>query len=384
MNGINRLNKTKILLISTQLVLVCTLVVDSFIRNIVSKNFLAAVLGILFLIIVTYLKWIPDNKQNLYDAMLTVIIISFAYYIAIYLFGLITGFYLNNILSLFGILKNLLQSAFFIVAMELFRYIVINTEKKSKTIFIMLVVVLTLCDVSDNIYACNLTDISDVVYLIGYYVFPSAIKNIALNYIALKVSYKPAILYRFVLELPVYFLPIIPNTGEYLQIIFSIALPLILFAYSYTSYGHFKVRYLKIKRAWIKKSISFFIITILTIFVALVSGFFKYKLVIVGSGSMSPIIEKGDGIIVKKLSDKEISDLEIGDILVFNNSGMTMVHRITKISNSSKGPMFTTKGDANASEDADKTSKDNIVGVASVRIPIIGVPTVWLRGLKNF
>lgn len=383
---VNKLNRHRVILISAELFLACMLFVDSFIRDIVSKSFLTGIVGVIFAVLCVYLGAVPENKRYLSDAIYTITIIGTLYYIVTYLLGLITGFYLNsNDLSFGGMFNNILGTALYIVVVELFRYLVVNNCKKDKAVMILLVVVLTLCDVSDNIYSSDFNNISSMINLIGFYVVPSAVKNVALTYVAVKVSYKPAIFYRFIFELPVYFVPIIPNVGEYLQTIFNIVVPVIFFYYFYLSYRHDAVKFNNRKLKIALTVLKYIIALLMVCFVALISGFFKYHLVVVGSGSMTPTIEKGDGIIVKKLSKEEAEKLQVGQILVFKNSGLVLVHRITKLTENEKGKLsFRTKGDFNDSEDGFLTSVDDVVGVANFKIPKIGLPTIWLREQSNF
>lgn len=383
---VNKLNRHRVILISAELFLACMLFVDSFIRDIVSKSFLIGIVGVIFAVLYVYLGAVPENKRYLSDAIYTITIIGTLYYIVTYLLGLITGFYLNsNDLSFGGMFNNILGTALYIVVVELFRYLVVNNCKKDKAVMILLVVVLTLCDVSDNIYSSDFNNISSMINLIGFYVVPSAVKNVALTYVAVKVSYKPAIFYRFIFELPVYFVPIIPNVGEYLQTIFNIVVPVIFFYYFYLSYRHDTVKFNNRKLKIALTVLKYIIALLMVCFVALISGFFKYHLVVVGSGSMTPTIEKGDGIIVKKLSKEEAEKLQVGQILVFKNSGLVLVHRITKLTENEKGKLsFRTKGDFNDSEDGFLTSVDDVVGVANFKIPKIGLPTMWLREQSNF
>ena len=383
---VNKLNRHRVILISAELFLACMLFVDSFIRDIVSKSFLTGIVGVIFAVLYVYLGAVPENKRYLSDAIYTITIIGTLYYIVTYLLGLITGFYLNsNDLSFGGMFNNILGTALYIIVVELFRYLVVNNCKKDKAVMILLVVVLTLCDVSDNIYSSDFNNISSMINLIGFYVVPSAVKNVALTYVAVKVSYKPAIFYRFIFELPVYFVPIIPNVGEYLQTIFNIVVPVIFFYYFYLSYRHDAVKFNNRKLKIALTVLKYIIALLMVCFVALISGFFKYHLVVVGSGSMTPTIEKGDGIIVKKLSKEEAEKLQVGQILVFKNSGLVLVHRITKLTENEKGKLsFRTKGDFNDSEDGFLTSVDDVVGVTNFKIPKIGLPTIWLREQSNF
>lgn len=383
---VNKLNKHRTTLILAELFLACILFVDSFIRDIVSKSLLTGIVGVIFAVLYVYLGMMPEDKRYLTDALCTITIIGTLYYIVTYLLGLITGFYLNsNDLSFGGMFSNILGTALYIIVVELFRYLVISNCKKDKAVMILLIIVLTLCDVSDNIYSSDFTNISSMVNLIGFYVVPSVVKNVALTYVAVKISYKPAIFYRFIFELPVYFVPIIPNVGEYLQTIFNIVVPVTFFYYFYLSYRHDTVKFYNRKLKIALTILKYIIALLMICFVALISGFFKYHLVVIGSGSMTPTIEKGDGIIVKKLSKEEAEKLQVGQILVFKNSGLILVHRITKLTENEKGELcFKTKGDFNDSEDAFLTSVDDVVGITNFKIPKIGLPTIWLKEQANF
>ena len=65
--------------------------------------------------------------------------------------------------------------------------------------------------------------------------------------------------------------------------------------------------------------------------IMLTSGLFKYKTIVIASGSMEPIIYRGDISIIKKLSDSEKERLTEGEIIVFKMDGKTVIHRINGI-----------------------------------------------------
>jgi signal peptidase len=71
----------------------------------------------------------------------------------------------------------------------------------------------------------------------------------------------------------------------------------------------------------------------------------------VRSGSMSPSIPVGALVIATPAS---AADLRPGDVIVFrrpDRPGMMVVHRITAVEATPAGPVFVTKGDANAGVD---------------------------------
>ena len=72
------------------------------------------------------------------------------------------------------------------------------------------------------------------------------------------------------------------------------------------------------------------------------------------SNSMSPVIEKGNKIIIKKQNEYEIGDI----ITYINNDGNLITHRI--IEKYEDG--FITKGDNNNTEDKEKVKKNQVLG----------------------
>lgn len=93
---------------------------------------------------------------------------------------------------------------------------------------------------------------------------------------------------------------------------------------------------------------------------------FKYKPLVVLTGSMEPTFKTGSVIYYKTVSEDE---LKVGDIITFKYDESLISHRIYSIDNS----LYETKGDANNAPDATRISYSNIVGKdANVYIPYVG------------
>lgn len=90
---------------------------------------------------------------------------------------------------------------------------------------------------------------------------------------------------------------------------------------------------------------------------------FGYGAAVVLSGSMEPVLSKGDLIIVQ---DKE--SYKVGDVVVFQSGKSLIVHRIIKIDDKK----VITQGDANNVADPEFDTQF-IKGKEVVRIPYIGV-----------
>ena len=94
------------------------------------------------------------------------------------------------------------------------------------------------------------------------------------------------------------------------------------------------------------------------------------------SPSMVPNINVLDVIITTRVSDP--SKIKVGDVITFNStdyrsSGVTVTHRVNKIEKTSDGKyLFTTKGDANNTEDATRQPFSSIYGKVLIRIPKLG------------
>lgn len=93
---------------------------------------------------------------------------------------------------------------------------------------------------------------------------------------------------------------------------------------------------------------------------------FKYRPLVVLSGSMEPTFKTGGIIYYKHALPEEI---KAGDIITFRNGDTFVSHRVNKIENN----LYETKGDANNTVDAIKIKYSDIVGKdADFCIPYVG------------
>jgi signal peptidase len=94
-------------------------------------------------------------------------------------------------------------------------------------------------------------------------------------------------------------------------------------------------------------------------------------LMVVLSGSMTPLMLPGDVIIVAPADPDQI---EVGDVVVFQYSGqderMVITHRVIGID--AETGLFSTRGDANNAPDPFSISKGDIVGRPVFLIPFVG------------
>mgnify|MGYP000848383546 FL=1 len=94
-----------------------------------------------------------------------------------------------------------------------------------------------------------------------------------------------------------------------------------------------------------------------------------YRLYIVLSGSMEPVLQVGGLVVVKEVP---VSEIQEGDIITFyssGKSGTTTTHRVIGIE---EGLLFQTKGDANEVADPAPVEASRIIGKVTLHIPYAG------------
>ncbi|MDR1065850.1 MAG: signal peptidase I [Clostridiales bacterium] len=102
-----------------------------------------------------------------------------------------------------------------------------------------------------------------------------------------------------------------------------------------------------------------------------------YRILVVLTGSMSPVINPNDIIVVKNVP---FEDITVDDILTFNLSHGETARLVTHraISVDAENRRFITKGDANGVADNTPVDFDRVVGEVVLVIPRIGAVTRFL------
>ena len=94
------------------------------------------------------------------------------------------------------------------------------------------------------------------------------------------------------------------------------------------------------------------------------------------SGSMEPTYSVGDLLYVKTVDPDSI---KVGDPITFvlNEDLVVATHRVVKIDSANR--YFTTKGDANETEDAAPVHFNNLVGTPVFAIPMLGYVSAYIQ-----
>ncbi len=110
-----------------------------------------------------------------------------------------------------------------------------------------------------------------------------------------------------------------------------------------------------------------------------VTLFSGYRSLLVQSGSMEPSIMTGDIVVIRQAVDYIQNDV----VTFQDGDGRIVTHRVKGKNTKNDTPSFTTKGDANSSEDPDPISFGQILGKVVFVIPKLGYMVAFAKSLPG-
>lgn len=368
-----------------EIILLIFLLFNSFVFKIANMYVISGIMLPFLILMVVLNGFEKDNYRYKKDVLLNIIIFLLMYYFITYFLGLFSGFVKSSYsLSFINIIKNTFPVIALILISELMRYVLFNKTKRNLPCLIIGCLLFVMVDVNTMVHIYDVKTALGITKMICLVVFPSITKNIFLTYLTMKVGYKNGIIYRLITELSTYLLPIFPDFGEYINVLLKTVLPIAIMARLNNMFNYYSVRKIKDSRYNSRKLILYSVITFaLLLIVVLTSGLFTYQALTIGSGSMSPAIEKGDVIVLKSMKNEEARKIKKGDVLVYNHDNKIIVHRVIKKSNNGETISFKTKGDYNNAKDSWTVKQEDVIGIVKFRIRWIGMPTVALNELLN-
>ncbi len=371
-----------ILLFVAYMVLYKTYLFDTYLKIIDS-------LTASFLLIIVFISFqllgFRKDKNNLIKKSINQIVLYtiIVFFCVIYAFGFKTGFLKNAYsLTLPSIVENIIAPLTILICFEIFRYIFITANKDdSRNYTYLITIVLAVFEICIHSKGNPFSgDLITIFKSFSTTYIPIIIKNMLLSYLTNEAGFKPSLLYRLILELYIYIMPIQPNLGDYLESVEGIIVPLIIYIFtSRTIEEYYKTKEekqdTKVNKKWFN-TIDIPFIVIFAILIALISDFFPHQLIGIASQSMEPNINRGDAVLVYKILKDQ--DLNKGDIVAYKSSKKIIVHRIVKKDCSSGTCYYHTKGDANNVSDEKKLTIKNIKGKVLFKIKYIAYPSVWI------
>lgn len=313
----------------------------------------------------------------------SLLIVLIIYIILYFLSGLIFGFertpYSKDILS---VLLNLWSFGSIIILQEYVRLQLVKNENKKMYNLVLTTLVFFVLNLNYSNFLDNFTDFKTIFIYVSSVLLPAIAESAILTYLVYTSGVKASIIYRLFVTIPPFLIPIVPSLDWFVTAVVGVVLPLAV--YIYINYVNV-VKNERLSRGERKRYspvVYIPVFALIAVFAAFVMGLFKYQPVAVLSGSMSPTFNRGDAVIINKLTKQEKNELKKGDIIQFISGTRYVVHRIYKVTNDEYGnKAFITKGDHNNAPDSDQVSLDNVIGKVSFSVPLIGYPSVWLTGV---
>ena len=359
----------------------------SFISNFLDSYYSLAFFLALGLVIFKF-RFGFKKKRTRYvkDVIFAELVYLLFFFLFYYLLGFIIGFTRTiNYYTTLGIFKIIFPLIILIIIKEFFRYQMIYRSDGSKVCLIMTCILFITLDVGEVFFRTYFSGFEEIFKFIALYLLPVISCNIACCYISYKVGYVPSITFLLIWTLYSYLVPIIPDVNNYLYSVINIVIPAFIASNIYrlfqknvyTDYDEVLLSREK-KRSFGGLLIPTVIIIVLVYFT---SGYFKYQAIAIASGSMVPSINVGDVVIINKVNDnfKEINE---GDIIAFRKNNIIIVHRLIRKLETEDECYYYTQGDANKEVDNFQVTTKEIIGKVNIKIPIIGLPTVWLSKLN--
>lgn len=316
-----------------------------------------------------------DNSYLKNTTIRTLVSMLLSYLIIIYSLGIILGFSKGyNVISS-NYFKTLLSTILFIFEIETIRFIIAKNSPGTKKPIIIFTILSIIINVILELNINNLITSEEKFIFLSTIIFPVIAEESLCSYLSFNVSLLPCLIYKAVVKLYMFLLPIVPDMGNYIYSSVNVLFPYIVYYVinkMVTKYNKVKIDYKKTNVA----KVSVPLVLLFTAIVILVSGIFKYKMIAIGSNSMKPVYSRGDAIIYEKVSSEVI---ELGDILVYKKEGKIITHRVIKKWSSNNKYYFNTKGDNNEVDDNLDISSSDVLGRVVFKTKYIGYPTVLIN-----
>lgn len=313
------------------------------------------------------------NKREVLGLMA---VIGVLYIVLYYLSGIKFGFYKSlTPLSVTNFFKYILPISIIIIAVEIIRSILLMQNRGFVAVLAYVAGVLSEMLVFSSLsYIVTFSRFMDAV---GLTLLPAVTANLLYNYISKKYGAYPNIVYRLIITLYTYIIPVYPQTPDSLFAFAKLFVPLAVWFFIKTLYekkSYFEKRESKIASRIISAVLVLFMIST----VMLISCQFRFGALVIATESMTGELNKGDAIVYEEYDEQLIKEQ---DIVVFNANGKRVVHRVVEIQCINGRNRYFTKGDANDDWDSGYITDDRIEGVVLFKVAYIGYPSIWLRNI---
>ena len=317
---------------------------------------------------------------NTQQVLLIVTACALVYVMIYYLTGIKFGFYKNPYrLSVGNFFKYVLPIAAVIVFTEIVRFVMMAQNSKLARVLCYFSCVIAEILIASNIP--SVTSFNRFMDLVAGALFPALISNLLYNYLAKRYGMYPNLVFRLIITLHAYILPISSGVSDSLVNFCRLLIPIAIYLFIDSLFEK-KRRYALGNRSRFYRvmsgTLTVIIIVLMCGTVMLISNQFYYGAYVIATDSMTGELNKGDIAIYESYEDQLIRE---GQVIIFEEGSSKIVHRVVDIKIINGNSRYYTKGDANEDFDAGYLTDSDIVGLVNVKLPYLGYPTIWVRSL---
>ena len=372
------MSRDKKILYASSFTLVLALLGALFLPRTSGRAITALILAIAAFAILKLVKKRPILDIRKKEVFLIMLAMGAVCLVVYYLTGVHFGFYKSSTpLSVGSFFKNIVPIAVIIIASEVIRYVLL--AQKAKFMGLLAFVSGALSEVLVFSTLGYITTFNRFMDAVGLYMLPAVTANVLYNFLSKKYGFLPNIVYRLIMSLYLYVLPVYPQTPDSLYSFAKLVVPLLIYLFISALYAKRKnfVSHRKKAVGYISLGLS---VAIMISIVLLISCEFRYRSLVIATESMTGEINKGDMIIYERYDGQQIGE---GQVIVFLENNSKIVHRVVEIKNISGEVRYYTKGDANDDFDVGYRLSDDIVGLTDIKVSYVGYPTLWLREITK-
>jgi len=317
---------------------------------------------------------------NTQQVLLIITVCALVYVMLYYLTGIKFGFYKNPYrLSVRNFFKYVLPIASVIVFTEIVRFVMMAQNSGLGRVLCYFSCVIAEILITSNIP--SVTSFNRFMDLVAGALFPALISNLLYNYLAKRYGMYPNLVFRLLITLHAYILPIKSGISDSLVNFFKLLLPIAIYVFIDALFEK-KRKYALGNRSPFYRAMSGTLTVIIIVLmcgtVMLISNQFYYGAYVIATDSMTGELNRGDVAIYESYEDQLIRE---GQVIVFEEGSSKIVHRVVDIKIINGNSRYYTKGDANEHLDAGYITDAEIVGLVNVKLPYLGYPTLWVRSL---
>ena len=368
------MSKDKKIMYASSTALVLALLGALFLPGNIGRAITALILAVFAIAVCLLMRKRAILSINKNEVLLIMLAMGAVCLVVYYLTGVHFGFYKSSTpLSMGSFFRNILPIATIIIAIEIIRYVLLAQNKG--LLSVLAYVAGTLTEVLVFSTLGNITNFNRFMDAMGLYLLPAITANLLYNYLSKNFGFMPNIVYRLIMTLYLYVLPIYPQTPDSLFSFAKLIVPIFIYVFINALYAKGK----KYEKPQSKaKSLAFMGLSaaIMLSIVLLISGEFQYRAIIIATDSMTGEINKGDAIVYEEYEDQYIKEQ---DVIVFLRNKNRIVHRVVYMERIDGENRYYTKGDANEDMDDGYVTDADIEGVVLFKLPYVGYPSILLR-----